>query len=110
MWIFTKHGFISIVQHNSISDHFQVKSREPSPLKELWPEHEIEVIEWADYRYRITIAKSEVVPVLAGAIEDITYTSFKNECEKDGYYHYVLTRIWELMYNYQQYCSGREKV
>ena len=102
MWIFTKHGFISIVQHNSIADHFQVKSREPGPLKVLWPEHEIEVIEWADYRYRITIPKNEVVPVLVGAVEDILYTSFKNECERDSKYYSVLTRVWSLMYNYQK--------
>jgi len=101
MWIFTKHGFISIVQHNSIADHFQVKSREPGPLKKLWPGHEIEVIDWADYRYRITVHKDEVYPVILRVVEDILYTSFKNECEMDEDYHYVLTRIWGLMYNYQ---------
>ena len=102
MWIFTKHGFISIVQHNSMPDHFQVKARVEVPLMELWPEHEIEVIEWADYRYRITVPKKEVVPVLVGVIDDILYTSFKNECEWSGEYHYVLTKIWSIMYNYQK--------
>mgnify|MGYP001273187426 FL=1 len=102
MWIFTKHGFISIVQHNSMPDHFQVKARVVTPLKSLWPGHEIEVIDWADYRYRITIPKNEVVPVLASEIEDIPYTSFKNECAWDGMYHHVLTRIWSIMYNYQK--------
>ena len=102
MWIFTKHGFISIVQHNSMPDHFQVKARAVTPLKSLWPGHEIEVIDWADYRYRITIPKNEVVPVLASEIEDIPYTSFKNECAWDGMYHHVLTRIWSIMYNYQK--------
>ena len=109
MWIFTKHGFISIVQHNSMPDHFQVKARVVTPLKSLWPGHEIEVIDWADYRYRITIPKDEVMPVLLSVIEDVLYTSFKNECEMDEDYHYVLTRIWGLMYNYQQHSSGRQK-
>jgi len=101
MWIFTKHGFISIVQHNSMPDCFQVKSRVPAPLTSLWPGHEIEVIDWADYRYRITVHKDEVYPVILRVVEDILYTSFKNECEMDEDYHYVLTRIWGLMYNYQ---------
>ena len=56
MWIFTKYGFLAIVQHNSMPDHFQVKSRTIEPLEILWPEHEIEIIDWADYRFRITMA------------------------------------------------------
>ena len=54
MWVFTKCGFLAIVQHNSMPDHFQVKSRTIEPLEILWPEHEIEIIDWADYRFRIT--------------------------------------------------------
>ena len=102
MWIFTKRGFLSIVQHNSMPDHFQVKSRVADPLEQLWPDHEVEVIDWADYRFRITIPKDEVLTVLKEEVEDVLYTSFKNECEVDEGYHYVLTRVWSIMYNYQQ--------
>ena len=102
MWVFTKYGFISVVQHNSLPDSFQVKSRVIDPLEILWPEYEIEVIDWADYRFRITIPKIEAALVLIEkVIEDIDYTSFKNECEKDEDYHYALTRVWSIMYNYQ---------
>ena len=102
MWIFTKRGFLSIVQHNSMPGHFQVKSRVADPLEQLWPDHEVEVIDWADYRFRITIPKDEVLTVLKEEVEDVLYTSFKNECEVDEGYHYVLTRVWSIMYNYQQ--------
>ena len=44
MWTFTTHGFLSVVQHNSMPDHFQVKSRVRAPLESLWPEHDILVI------------------------------------------------------------------
>ena len=44
MWIFTKYGFVSVVQHNSIDGYFQVKSRVIDPLEILWPEHTVEVI------------------------------------------------------------------
>ena len=77
MWAFTTHGFLSIVQHNAMPDHFQVKARVPDPLEKLWPEHKIEIIDWADYRYRITIGKSEVLPVLLELIASVDYTSFK---------------------------------
>ena len=101
MWIFTDKGFLSIVQHNEIEDCFQVKSRVVEPLEILWPEHEIEIIDWADYRFRITIPKVQVIPVLAKQIGSVEYTSFKNECENDPDYYYALTRIWSIMYNYQ---------
>ena len=44
MWIFTKYGFISVVQHNAMPGHFQVKSRVIDPLEILWPEQDIEII------------------------------------------------------------------
>ena len=102
MWIFTKRGFLSIVQHNSMPGHFQVKSRVADPLEQLWPDHEVEVIDWADYRFRITIPKDEVLAALKDEVEDVLYTSFKNECEANESYHYALTRVWAIMYNYQQ--------
>ena len=50
MWIFTTNGFLSIVQHKDADGHFQIKSRVRAPLEELWPDHEILEIGWADYR------------------------------------------------------------
>ena len=65
MWIFTKWGFLSIVQHNTIPGYFQVKARVIDPLERLWPQHEIEVIHWADYRFRITIEKENVFEIVS---------------------------------------------
>ena len=101
MWTFTTKGFLSIVQHDSMHEHFQVKARVATPLEELWPGHEIQKIDWADYRFRITIRKDEVIPVLAKEIESILYTSFKNECEWDADYHRALVSIWNTMYRFQ---------
>ena len=80
MWIFTTKGFLSVVQHNSMPEHFQVKSRAIYPLQVLWPDHEVEVIDWADYRFRITISKEEATSVLTGEIESVLYTNFKDQC------------------------------
>ena len=101
MWIFTKWGFLSIVQHNTIPGYFQVKARVIDPLEHLWPQHEIEVIHWADYRFRITIDKENVFDKLSKEILDIDYTSFKNECYVDHDYHDALIGVWNTMYNYQ---------
>ncbi|SVB65379.1 uncharacterized protein METZ01_LOCUS218233 [marine metagenome] len=84
-----------------LPEHFQVKARVPSPIEELWPDYEIEVIDWADYRFRITISKDEVIPVLIKEIESVLYTSFKNACEADETYQHALVNVWTTMYNYQ---------
>lgn len=106
MWMFTTRGFLSIVQHKDMPLHFQVKSRVPGPLRELWPDHEVEVIDWADYRYRITIPKDEVVPVLAREIEAVLYTSFKDACRDDEAYHRALTSVWSTMHRFQSFMEG----
>ena len=100
MWIFTKYGFLSIVQHNAMPEFFQVKARIIDPLEQLWPEHEIEIIDWADYRFRITIEKEKAFDILSKEIQNVNYTSFKNECYVDHDYHDVLVRVWNTMYNY----------
>ena len=107
MWIFTTRGFISIVQHNSMKACFQVKSREPGPLEHFWPEQEIRVIDWADYRYRIDIGKDEVYPVLNKLLDSIDYTGFKNNCEGQDYYR-ALTRIWSVMFAFQESMEDSE--
>ena len=108
MWIFTTKGFLSIVQHNTLPDHFQVKSRTANPLKHFWPEYEIEVIDWADYRFRITIPKGDVIQVLTEITESVNYTGFKNACDDDEYHH-SLVRVWNIMYNYQSRVEARPR-
>ena len=101
MWAFTKHGFVSIVQHLHHEDCFQVKARVAHPLQMLWPDHEIQVIDWADYRFRINIRKEDVLPVLVEQMGSIDYSSFKNECEWAPEYYHALVHIWNVMYRYQ---------
>ena len=101
MWLFTTHGFLSVVQHNAMLDHFQIKSRVRAPLRELWPEHEIEVIDWADYRFRITIEKEEVFPVMMQLLESLDYSNFKHECHEMKEYQSALIGVWTEMHAYQ---------
>ena len=103
MWVFMVDGFLSIVQHNAMPDHFQVKSRVPGPLESLWPDHEVEVIDGADYRYRITIEKPEVLPILLEVIASVDYTSFKDACSHDANYRLALSSVWQVMYSFQEH-------
>ncbi len=110
MWVFTSYGFISVVQHLDMEDHFQVKARVAYPLQKLWPDHEIQVIDWADYRFRINARKDDVVPVIGSLVGSIDYSSFKNECEWDGGYHRALVSIWNTMYRFQSEREMSESV
>ena len=107
MWVFTTNGFLSIVQPKAMADLFQVKSRVRAPLESLWPDHYVRVIDWADYRFRINIRKEEAIPVIAKEIEQVLYTSFKDECREDEDYHHALTRVWSTMYDFQALSEAR---
>ena len=107
MWLFTTSGFLSIVQHKDLPGFFQVKSRSADPLEALWPDQEIEVIDWADYRFRITVRKERVIPVITATLESLDYTSFKNECSDHEEYHRALTRIWGTMFQFQDLLERR---
>jgi len=102
MWIFTTKGFLSVVQHNSSPEYFQVKSRIRDPLEELWPDCEIQVIDWADYRFRVNIHKEEAVRVIMKLLKSVDYTNFKQECFEMPEYQRSLGGIWNIMYHFQE--------
>lgn len=101
MWIFTKHGFLSIVQHKFEPELFQVKARDPEPLQKLFSDYEMIIIDWADYRYRVEVPREEVMKRVSQIVDDVRYTSYKDECE-DDLFHRALVRIWNVMYRFQQ--------
>ena len=70
-------------------------------LEKLWPESEIEILEDADYRYRITVEKEKVIPVIMQKMETVDYSNFKNECHNMEDYYRALGGVWYMMYEYQ---------
>ena len=101
MWIFTTKGFISKAPHKNLPEPCQVKASVAPPLEELWPDHEIEVIDWADYRFRITIGKEVVFPVMMQLLESIDYSNFKHECHEMKEYQSAVMGVWTEMHAYQ---------
>ena len=101
MWIFTKYGYLSIVEHKDMDNYFQIRSREIRPLQKYWPKYDIDIIEWADYRFRITIKKNIALKKLIKIIEEINYINFKNQCSDSREYHDALADIWSRMYFFQ---------
>ncbi len=109
MWVFTKHGFVSIVQHRDIPECMIVRARSPQPLEELWPDHEVITLEDADYRFRILAQRDSVMDVVSDLVGSIDYDNFKNECVDDREYLRSLGSVWRVMYEYQLRVGDRNE-
>lgn len=123
MWIFTKTGFYSIVNHNSMLDCYLVRARVKEDLVDLIndiyrdPAHgsnaeanrdyaisTIEDDETADYRWRVALYREDVIDCLAQQMEDIDYTTNVkgtiDKGQKDR--HSALMGVWDSMMNIQE--------
>ena len=102
MWVFTRFGFISIVQHNADPSIMLVRSRTIEPLDALWPGSEVIVMSRADYRYRIFVPREVVSEVIMGLLDGLDYPNFKSTCTDDDDYQLALASVWRTMYGYQE--------
>ena len=47
------------------------------------------------------MAKEQLIPVVMEQLSNVDYTS-QDQCLNDEDYYYTLTRVWSIMYDYQQ--------
>lgn len=121
MWIFTKHGFFSIVcahdgsQSNPIREVLMIRGRSSTHLKALQSDFaqlqsfEVSETEETDYRYRIVAPKEIVVSVFNQAMMDLDYSNFKKVVSKteDSLYLHCLNEVWGIMLELQMETSRR---
>lgn len=107
MWIASKTGFISVVQHLEKHDILLVRARVRKDLQSLFDNKRIFELEVADYRFRVEVSKQEFAEIMVNQIKDIDYPNFKNhiaakgdQVDKLGAYQ----DIWRTMWQY-----GKEK-
>lgn len=110
MWLFTKYGFVSVVQKRGDA-HLTVRSRARKHLdlarQHYWPElSETRKTPNADYGYRATIGHAEFAHGLARAGLDITYDNYKAEVTRvlGQAAHEVFMRVWSVL------VDGRNKL
>jgi hypothetical protein len=109
MWLATKRGFFSVVQH--APEEWHIRARVYQDLKnllELDPGTSREIITTydADYRYRVVIPGAHAKRILKRLIDEIDYSNFKariaqtpDQQNKLGSYH----DIWSIMYQHQPF-------
>lgn len=110
MWLFTKQGAFSIVQHRENHDLVLIRAFAKADLERLIQANlsltNIEIIATptADYHYRIIVDRNALSQILSNAGNQINYDNFKNQVSKEiGYsrfkayleIHNVLKRFLE---------------
>jgi hypothetical protein len=106
MWVFTPHGFISIVEYQSPKaqpgEELLVRSRDAETLPKLFgPDLVVKLTPKADYRYRIIVSRQEAQRVLLGLLGDINYPNFKRSLPEGSGYKEAAGKCWGVMYDYQ---------
>lgn len=103
MWLFTRHGFFSVVANHS-ADRIVIRARRREHLESLLDrldmQRHIVQLPDADYRFRFTVPKLEWVEIAAQLADDIDYDNFKSEAHRVlGFDDYTraLHEVWALV-------------
>lgn len=126
MWIFSKTGFVSIVQHRADSSMMLVRARAAEDIEDMFAEwmaplddttrrqlHSIIDHDWdgvevacdrsADYWYRAAVPRALVRLVVARQVDALDYdTNFKGNCDKgDTIRHRAYMACWSALNRFQ---------
>lgn len=120
MWIATKTGFISIVQHRESPDGVDLmlaRARRHEDLAQSFPDRVDSIVEdpLADYRWRMNITRADFAAYLVASLEAVDYDSHVKEVlstrpdgSRDGERYTAYLDVWQALYKLQE--GGRWKV
>ena len=114
MWMISKYGFASVVQHTDKQGHVLVRARDRSDLEEFcgvardcdvpgFSEQAIEEDPNADYRYRMTINDKDWAQLAEALAAGIDYPNFKDavaavDPERAAIYGSVWSELVKIQY------------
>lgn len=101
MWLFTRTGFVSIVEHLDDPDILVVRSRFAGHIRRIFPNARVIKTPEADYLYRAYIPRHEVADAVKKAAEAIDYPNFKNAVGERAY-HDACADVWATLYPHQR--------
>jgi hypothetical protein len=104
MWVFSKTGFVSAVQHRDKPDTLLVRARIKEDLEPLAEFAGAKIIETedADYRFRCEVKKKTFSKWLSDQAESIDYTNFKNAVHDGTARDAAYMRVWSAMNSLQR--------
>lgn len=91
MWLFSKHGFIDLVQHPQEPDQLLIRTQLEEDINAFvkaldeanGKQHTIEPIMDGDYRFVVQADRKVVAEVVSRLVAGIDYTSFKQAVHFD---------------------------
>jgi hypothetical protein len=107
MWLFTRHAFLSIIQHRDQPDMLMVRARVKGDIEHYFPDASVIRLDDADYLYRAVIPRKAVVAVMAKAVEQIDYDKFKPAVEDKRREVYYFS-VWDIGYLMQEDLSQED--
>ena len=111
MWIFSKTGFISVVQHHDGPEWMLVRARTLDDLEEWFlsvdfdpVDYDVEFDPHADYWWRVKVRRETVVTIVAQQLLDLDYTTnVKGNIDKgDPDRHSALLKCWRAFEQLQR--------
>jgi hypothetical protein len=103
MWIFTKDGFFSIVQHKDSPDYLMVRARVREDIQRAFGPGDIIEKSGSDYRFRKTVPRVVVADYFSKAVSEIDYTSVKDEIDQgEEDRHKMLYAVWRAHWDLQR--------
>jgi hypothetical protein len=104
MWLFTKHGFFSVVTTEKFEENMiQIRARRRVDLVDLLSNapssvssgmHTIIESRNSDYPFRIIVTRATWETIAVWLAEGINYHNFKGQIRDANYSHFALT-VWE---------------
>jgi len=111
MWLFTRHGFYSVVAHKDNPHRVLIRARLLTDLERLRKfVRECLAIELpavvescnSDYACRVTIDRTAWEQVARALARDVDYPNFKNEVHGESDRDDAYMRIWSVMRDLQR--------
>ena len=106
MWIFSQHGFVSIVAHYDQPDTFMARARERADLENIQTiaglTQDIVETPRADYLFRLIVNHKQIQTIMTRLGETVDYPNFKTRVgETPGQKHKLdaYHKIWAVMKN-----------
>lgn len=95
MWIMLNDAFFSIVHKDCARDEVLVRARRKGDIEKVFPETKgsVKRDDFTDYLFRAPIKREALAKALAGEVERITYSNFKDSV-KDDRLHSAYHRVW----------------
>ena len=111
MWLFTRHGFFSVVQDKRDERLVHARARIKDDLEQLRAfARKVLMVELpeviatadADYAYRCVIEKPLWQKIATALADNIDYTNFKSEVHGEPDRDNAYLKVWSAMHDLQQ--------